>query len=356
VLTLEASHKKKRKRSGKHLSKKNVSKKTGINYSTFGMLQPGRTYTLGTDSAYRYAFNGMMKDNNIYGNNNAYTTEFREIDPRLGGRWWSVDPKVKVWESPYVGFSDNPILYSDPVGASSEGPGGKAPDDDNASDGNGDGDGKNKGIADQADKSSANANKDVTSAPNSSAPAQTAAPAEAKTASTDDKKDVKDLALSQKGEDFIKSYEQGPDGGAALQEYDDKNKNWKQGDPVTGTITIGYGHAVKAGEDYSKGVTQEQADALFTADTKSTIDEIKADVTVQLSQQQFDAIVSYVFNVGQDNSLVGTKFISNLNSSDYAGAASQMDINKSGGTYMQGLQDRRVAEQNIFNNGIYTNH
>ncbi len=57
-----------------------------------------------------------MKDNDIYGQGNAYTTEFREVDPRLGGRWWSIDPKTKAYESPYVGFSDNPIHFSDPAG------------------------------------------------------------------------------------------------------------------------------------------------------------------------------------------------------------------------------------------------
>lgn len=45
-----------------------------------------------------------------------YTTEFRELDPRLGGRWWSVDPIVKPWESPYAGFANNPILFIDPEG------------------------------------------------------------------------------------------------------------------------------------------------------------------------------------------------------------------------------------------------
>ena len=58
----------------------------------------------------------MMKDNDIYGAGNAFTTQFREIDARLGGRWWSIDPKAKAYESPYVGFSDNPIHFSDPAG------------------------------------------------------------------------------------------------------------------------------------------------------------------------------------------------------------------------------------------------
>src|SRR6185437_2619997 len=82
------------------------------NYA-FGMAQPSRTYNLGS---YRFGFNTQEMDNEIYGNANAYTTEFRELDPRLGGRWWSRDPLIKPWESPYAGFANNPIVFVDPSG------------------------------------------------------------------------------------------------------------------------------------------------------------------------------------------------------------------------------------------------
>lgn len=45
----------------------------------------------------------------------SYTTEFRQYDPRVG-RWMSVDPIVKDWESPFAGFANNPIFYVDPSG------------------------------------------------------------------------------------------------------------------------------------------------------------------------------------------------------------------------------------------------
>jgi hypothetical protein len=48
--------------------------------------------------------------------------DFRENDPRLGGRWWSIDPVVKPWESPYVGYSNNPIIFSDPSGLDPDDP------------------------------------------------------------------------------------------------------------------------------------------------------------------------------------------------------------------------------------------
>jgi RHS repeat-associated protein len=70
----------------------------------------------GCAGGYRYGFNGMEKDDELAGDGNSYTTEFRQLDPRLGGRWWSPDPIVKPWESPYAGFANNPILFVDPEG------------------------------------------------------------------------------------------------------------------------------------------------------------------------------------------------------------------------------------------------
>lgn len=56
-----------------------------------------------------------MKDDDVYGKGNAYTAQYWEYDPRLGRRW-NVDPKTKVFESPYACFDNNPIKYSDPNG------------------------------------------------------------------------------------------------------------------------------------------------------------------------------------------------------------------------------------------------
>ena len=72
---------------------------------------PGRT---SFSYKYRFGFNGMENATDIAEGN--YTTPFRELDTRLGGRWWSKDPIVKPWESPYAGFSNNPIVFSDPSG------------------------------------------------------------------------------------------------------------------------------------------------------------------------------------------------------------------------------------------------
>ncbi|MGB0175925.1 MAG: LamG-like jellyroll fold domain-containing protein, partial [Owenweeksia sp.] len=65
---------------------------------------------------YRYGFNGMEKDDEIKGDGNSYTTEFRQYDPRLG-RWLSLDPIEHPYLSPYNGFDNNPIYWTDPAGS-----------------------------------------------------------------------------------------------------------------------------------------------------------------------------------------------------------------------------------------------
>jgi RHS repeat-associated protein len=83
---------------------------------------PGRTLT--SISAYRYGFNGMEKDDEMKGNGNSYSTEYREYDSRIG-RWFSADPLFMnfPWQSPYVAFDNNPIVNTDPRGDAADGDG-----------------------------------------------------------------------------------------------------------------------------------------------------------------------------------------------------------------------------------------
>lgn len=69
----------------------------------------------------RYGYNGMELDNEISGNGNSYTTEFRQYDPRLG-RWKSLDPLMAQfpWQSPYCSMDNNPISLVDPTGQAAE--------------------------------------------------------------------------------------------------------------------------------------------------------------------------------------------------------------------------------------------
>jgi len=150
-------------------------------------------------------------------------------------------------------------------------------------------------------------------------------------------------SLSDAGLAFIASWEQGPNGGAALSAYD-------AGD---GKRTIGWGHVIKKGENFSGGITLTQANNFLANDVRGTVSTINRLVTVPLSQNQFDALTSYVFNTG---SLSGTRLLLNLNRGNYPGAMSEMDIVTSRGVFMQGLANRRAAEWNIWENGVYVNH
>ncbi len=82
-------------------------------YYPFGMVMDNRS---GNEEGYRYGFNGMEKDDEVKGNGNSYTTEFRQYDPRLG-RWLSLDPVTHHHFSPYSAFDNNPIYWADPSGA-----------------------------------------------------------------------------------------------------------------------------------------------------------------------------------------------------------------------------------------------
>jgi RHS repeat-associated protein len=85
-------------------------------YFPFGMKMKQRTKY---SDHYQFGYNGMRKDNEVSGEGNAYTTEFRQYYPRLG-RWLSLDPLMDQfpWMSPFVGMDNNPISLIDPLGLS----------------------------------------------------------------------------------------------------------------------------------------------------------------------------------------------------------------------------------------------
>ena len=94
---------------------------SATDYYAFGSPVPGRSFSL---SSYRYGFNGMERDNEISGAGSSYYTEFRQYDPRLG-RWFSVDPILQPWMSPFCAMDNNPISFVDPFGLQASGGGSK---------------------------------------------------------------------------------------------------------------------------------------------------------------------------------------------------------------------------------------
>ena len=72
-------------------------------------------------NTYKYGYQGSEKDNEVNSaDGTSYTTEFRQLDPRLG-RWFSVDPIFQPWQSPYTSMDNNPIGLNDPKGLKAAG-------------------------------------------------------------------------------------------------------------------------------------------------------------------------------------------------------------------------------------------
>ena len=71
-------------------------------------------------------------------------------------------------------------------------------------------------------------------------------------------------------------------------------------------------------------------------------------VSGTLTQNQFDALVSFCYNVGQSN-LLSSTLLKKLNNKDYKGASNEfLKWNKSGGKVLQGLANRRKDEREVF--------
>ncbi len=113
-----------------------------------------------------------------------------------------------------------------------------------------------------------------------------------------------------------------------------------------GVWTNGWGntHNVRPGF----AITQEKADADLLANVQDAVDAVNDAVDVPVTQNQFDALVDFTFNCGVRAFKTST-LLKKLNAGDYAGARDQLDrwVNDNG-KYVQGLQNRRDAEQSIW--------
>lgn len=110
--------------------------------------------------------------------------------------------------------------------------------------------------------------------------------------------------------------------------------------------TIGYGHTknVKRGDR----ITEKQADCFLMQDLYETEKAINKLVRVPLTQNQYDALCSFVFNVGV-GAFNKSTLLAKLNKGDYTGAANEFKRwNKAGGVILAGLIRRRQAEEVLF--------
>lgn len=160
-------------------------------------------------------------------------------------------------------------------------------------------------------------------------------------------KGPKAMKTGDAGVALIKSFE-----GFVARAYDDFRPTYqlKPGDKVQGTLTIGYGHT---GADVTIGtaITEAEGDALLRKDLATAEAAVSAAVVKPLTQNQFDALVGFTFNVG-GGAMKGSTLIRKFNAGDISGAAAQFGLwNTSKGKVLAGLTRRRAAERDLFLRG-----
>ena len=97
-------------------------------------------------------------------------------------------------------------------------------------------------------------------------------------------------------------------------------------------------------------ITQEEAESLLQEEMHEYEGYINDMVKVPLEQHQFDAMVSWVFNLGSGN-LSSSTLLKKLNNSEYDEVPAQIRRwNKAGGKVLDGLIRRREAEAKMFMN------
>ena len=140
------------------------------------------------------------------------------------------------------------------------------------------------------------------------------------------------MNISQNGIDLIKRVE-----GCRLKAYR----------CPAGVLTIGYGHT---GSDVSNGmvISQEKAENMLKMDLVVHCNNVTKLVKVPLNQNQFDALVSFEYNVGY-GALSTSTLLRLLNQGKYTEASKQFERwVYAGGKPLEGLKRRRKAEKELF--------
>ena len=140
------------------------------------------------------------------------------------------------------------------------------------------------------------------------------------------------MNLGYNGTKILKFFE-----GCRLTAYQDSVGVW----------TIGYGHT--KGVHAGMSITQEEAEQMLLTELEEYEGYVEKYVTVPLTQNQFDALVVWVYNLGPTNFRNST-LLKELNSGNYTAAGKEITRwNKAGGKVLAGLVRRREAEAKLFN-------
>lgn len=115
-----------------------------------------------------------------------------------------------------------------------------------------------------------------------------------------------------------------------------------------GVPTIGVGHALKTGSEYPHGITHEQAMDILQQDLVRFEASINSHVKVELTQNMFDALCSFAFNLGS-GAFEGSTLLKLLNQGLFDQAASEFPKwCHAGGKVNQVILNRRLREQKLF--------
>ena len=122
---------------------------------------------------------------------------------------------------------------------------------------------------------------------------------------------------------------------------------------AAGILTIGYGHSIVPGkDDFIRSMTPEVAEQVLREDVKIAESCIDKNVTVPLNQNQYDALVSFIFNIGCPKFIKST-LLAKLNKLDYKGASQEfVKWSFVDGIFKNGLHSRRFAEMRLFNKKV----
>lgn len=116
---------------------------------------------------------------------------------------------------------------------------------------------------------------------------------------------------------------------------------------VKGVWTIGYGHTLTAKPGMT--ITEEQAECLLMRDIREAESAVNLLVMVPLRDNQFSALVSFVFNLGV-GSFRRSTLLRRLNAGDYESVPGQLKRwVYAGPKVFEGLKRRRAAEADLWN-------
>ncbi|MEA2302448.1 MAG: lysozyme [Solirubrobacteraceae bacterium] len=143
------------------------------------------------------------------------------------------------------------------------------------------------------------------------------------------------MNISPAGVTLIKEFEGFPNGGHPYQD-------------IVGVWTIGYGH-IEGVEPHSPVLTESQASTLLAQDLDKKYGPAVNALGLSLAQHQFDALVSFVYNVGPGGVAPTTRVGAALRARNWQSAADHLlDWDKAGGRSVAGLTRRRQAERALF--------